>query len=208
VDASGGILAEMSRSRGVLAGLILTVAAVALAGALSSEQVQVHVAAGGAPLCRDGAALGRVRVVTAYSWRADQKEVARREEIAARGIRGVLGALPCAEGTRFEFATGAAGWPSHPEAQQLAGRSADTAILLRIHELGPNLVVTLLPPQWLGWSEVDVQARVLRVRDGAVLLDAHVHRARGGPFALRGVQPLESELRAALATLFLPAAVR
>jgi hypothetical protein len=68
--------------------------------------------------------------------------------------------------------------------------------------------VTLLPLQWLGWTEVDVQARVLRVRDGAVLLDAHVHRTRGGPFALRGAQTLEGELHAALAAVFLPAAVR
>jgi len=180
--------------RGLIAGFLLATA-VALANALPLEIVQQHLAAGEAPLCGAGVSLGALRVTPEFAWRADQKERPRREEIALRALRAELAELPCARGFAFAGEADAASAP-------------DTELSIRLHELGPSFVVTLLPPQWLGWSEVDATLRATRVTDGAVLLDAHVTRRRGGPFALRGEAPLESELRAALAPLLRGAPVR
>ena len=136
-----------------------------------------------------------MRVAAEFAWRADQKEPALREAIAARALRASFADLPCARAVEFA-----------DDAAELAG--VDTLVVVRVHELGPNLIATLIPPQWIGWTEVDVLVRAVRPADGAVLLDAHASREQGGPFVLRGIAPLEAELVAALAPLIGGAAVR
>jgi hypothetical protein len=181
----------------------LVLLALALAGC-SSERSQLHVAAGSLPLCVGGTSLGRVAVRTELVFRADQKEPDKRAAFAEAAVRDALGALPCARAVDVAPPSASERWSAHPEAEVLAGlaAAADTAVLLRLHELGPNLTFTLVPPAWATWTEVDLLARVLDVPSGAVRLDFHRRLERGGPFALRGADRLEGELRGVLEESF------
>jgi hypothetical protein len=185
---------------------------VAALTACSVSQRQLHSAAGAVPVCAPGVALGRVAVRTELAWRSDQKEPERRAAIADAAIRGALGALPCASAVEVAAPARSPLWSALPEARvlaEIAAGGADTALLIRVHELGPLLEISRLPPHWEGHSEVDLLVRVLDTQTGEVRLDAHQHALRGGPFVLRGASVLEGELREALdLMLAVPAPVR
>ncbi len=170
--------------------------------ACSSDRDQLHLAVGRIPLCADGVALGRVAVRTELIFRSDQKEPERRAAFADAAIRSALGALPCASAVEVSPASASERWSARPEAELLASLDADTAVLLRLHELGPLLTLTLAPPSWSSWTEVDLLARVLDVASGAVKLDFHQHVEHGGPLRLRGSDRLEGELASLLAGAF------
>lgn len=182
----------MTRARRAGAA-IAALLALPLAGTLFvSEQRQLHVAAGEVPLCRDGVALGRVAVATEFAWRGDQKEPARREAMVTRALRDAVAAAPCLASASFDARAG-----------------AETLLRVRVYEAGPLLTVGLLPPHWLGFSEVSlaVEARDLRA-GGATRFDAQLRIARGGLFALRGSAAVERDLADAFALLLGEAPVR
>jgi len=72
-----------------------------LAGSLlASEQSQLHVAFGEAPLCGNDVVLGRALLVTESAWRSDQKDADWRS--AARALeRDAFDALERPLGTAF-----------------------------------------------------------------------------------------------------------
>jgi hypothetical protein len=158
--------------------------ALPLAGTLfASEHRQLHVAAGAAPLCRDGVSLGSTEITTEFVWRA---------AIVANALREAVARAPCLADATWE-----------------GSASAATRIVVRVYEAGPVLLVGLLPPHWLGFSEVElaVTAHDLRA-PGAPLYDAHLRLARGGLFALRGTPAVERDAGDAFALLLGEAPVR
>lgn len=182
----------MPRARRLLTAAAV-LAALPVAGTLlPGEQRQLHVAAGEAPLCRSTESLGRTAVVTEFVWRADQKERAQREALVADALRRTLAQLPC-------FAAGA---PAE-------GEPPDTRILVRVYEAGPVLSIGILPPHWLGGSEVELAVTAIDMHSNlAVRYDAHLRLARGGLFALRGTGDVERDVAEALALLLGGAPVR
>lgn len=84
----------------------------------------------------------------------------------------------------------------------LAAAGIDTAIFVRIEELGPMLAVTFsVPFLWVGTSEAQVRLRAMHIATGRVLLDAGIKRCRGGPFQLRPASWAQSGLDAASTVL-------
>lgn len=167
--------------------------ALPLAGSLfASEQRQLHVAVGEAPLCRDSVALGRTAIATEFVWRADQKEPALREAIVTNALREAVAHAPCLAGASFGDVA-----------------AAETRVVVRVYEVGPVLLVGLLPPHWLGFSEIELAVTAHAVVSPRVpLYDAHLRIARGGLFALRGLAAARQDAADAFALLLGNARVR
>jgi hypothetical protein len=182
-----------------LAAVLPILQAVLLAACVT--RVADHVAAGQPPLCRPGAPdLGVVAVLPQVVWRADQKEPEARRAIAEASLRESFAELPCARVPGPGAMRGFGDWSARPEAdtlRALAAEGVDTAILVRVEELTPLLAISI-PVLWSSYSQVDLRLRVLDTRSGAVRLDVHRGRLRGGAFAVRGTGPLQAEMTTAL----------
>jgi len=171
----------------------------------SSTITQTHIAGGAAPLCPEGLELGRVAVFPEAVWRADQKDVAKRTAMAAQAVGRAFSDLTCADDVAVHaFAP----WSDELEQarlESLAGAGVDTAVLVRVEELGPTLAVTFsVPFLWVGMSETQFRLRAIHIPSSRVLLDASVKRSRGGPFQLRPASWAEPVLEDALITLVQP----
>jgi len=96
-------------------------------------------------------------------------------------------------------------WSSELERDRLdalAAEGVDTAIFVRIEELGPTIGVTFsLPFLWVGNSEAQLRLRAIQIPSRQVLLDVGIKRSRGGPFQLRPAAWAETELKAALGSV-------
>lgn len=159
-----------------------------------------HYASGAPPLC--SRELGRIAVVPETAWRIDQKEPALRTEMATRALQRAFSRADCGADAEIQpFSS----WASELEQEQLSRLSAhgfDSAIFLRVEELGPTLHLTLsLPFLWSSTSEAQLRMRAIHIETGRVLLDATIHRETGGPFQLRPASWAEAELEAAVHTL-------
>jgi len=170
--------------------------------ACTATQIQSHVASGDSPLCAQTADLGRIAVVPETAWRANQKDRDERTAMATGAIRRAFSDLGCGSDLNVrEFAS----WSSSLEADQLRRLSddgVDTAIFIRVEELGPTLAITLsVPFLWVGLSEAQVGLRAIHIPTQRVLLDARIRRVRGGPFQLRPASWAQAELEGALVSL-------
>ena len=169
--------------------------------ACSTTMTNLYVAAGEPPLCEVNPNLGRVIVVAETAWRPNQKDVAEREAMVERSLAEVLGALPCGQ-VEIDSLTAWADRSEQAVLSALAARGAQTAVLVRIEELTPQLALTFsVPFLWASTSEADFRLRALGTADGSVMLDARVRRFTGGPFQLRPAKWAEDELTAGLAEL-------
>lgn len=173
----------------------------------SSTVVQMHIASGAAPLCSSSRDLGRVAVVPEAAWRVDQKDVPERLAMATRALDRAFSTAEC--GDKLEVRPFAP-WSQALEQDRLdslAAAGVDTAVFVRVEELGPTLAVTFsVPFLWVGTSEAQLRLRAIHIPTGRVLLDAGVKRCRGGPFQLRPASWAESELEASLTDLLFPQA--
>lgn len=170
--------------------------------ACSAVTTRTWVAAGDPPLCPGARDLGRVAVVPETAWRADQKDVAERSAMAARAIAEAFDRLGCGADVRVEGFTPWSATLESAHLNDLAAADVETAVFVRVEELGPTLALTFsLPFLWVGTSEAQAGLRAVHLSSHRVLLDAHVYRSRGGPFQLRPAGWAERELVAALGTL-------
>ena len=86
--------------------------------------------------------------------------------------------------------------------RELSEAGVETAILLRLEELTPQILVTFsVPFLWFGASEADFWIRVIHLPSRSVRLDARIKRTTGGPFHLRPPARAEEELVHALEQL-------
>jgi hypothetical protein len=79
---------------------------------------------------------------------------------------------------------------------------ANTAILVRIDELGPIAVVSF-PALWSTWSDVQFTLDVVDVATGNVVRSIPHRRQKGGAFEMRGLEPLQAEMEIALKDVLL-----
>jgi hypothetical protein len=155
------------------------------------------------PLCTPRrAGLGVVAVLPEAAWRSDQKEAAERLAMAGRALTRAFAALPCGSLAPPGGVRPFSPWAPSPEEsvlQPLAEAGIETALLVRIEELTPRLLVTLsVPFLWFGASEADFSIRAVHLPSRSVLLDARIQRITGGPFHLRPPAWSEDELVRAL----------
>lgn len=80
-------------------------------------------------------------------------------------------------------------------------RGADKAIVLRIEEFGPNLMIYLSPILWQTQNEVLLRTKILDTRGGSMDADTTSHWFRGGPFTLHGTRSLPQDLQGTLEKL-------
>jgi hypothetical protein len=168
-----------------------------------TTSTNAYVAAGGFPLCApQSIGLGVVAVLPETAWRSNQKDPAARLAMAGRALARVFAAIPCGSLEPPGGVRPFAPWSPSPEEdvlQPLSEAGVETAILLRIEELTPQILVTLsLPFLWFGASEADFRIRVVHLPDRSVRLDARIKRSTGGPFQLRPAAWSEEELVRAL----------
>jgi len=177
------------------------VAVLALIGC-SSTFTQSHIAGGSIPLCGSARDLGRAAVIPETAWRNDQKDIPERTALASRALGHAFSTAGCGDEVEVR---GFSSWATELERDRLealAAAGVDTAIFVRIEELGPTLAVTFsLPFLWVGTSEAQMRLRAIHIPTGQVLLDASVKRSRGGPFQLRPQSWAEAELESALVSL-------
>jgi hypothetical protein len=144
--------------------------------------------------------LGKVTVAPLTRWRADQKEPEVREAIAMKAINTAFAGTPCAAGaTVLPIATDDT---SVARLAQARMEGANTAILVRIDELGPIAVVSF-PALWSTWSDVQFTLDVVDVATGNVVRSIPHRRQKGGAFEMRGLEPLQAEMEIALRDVLL-----
>lgn len=166
--------------------------------ACASVQVRDDVTQGLLPWApTPGASLGRLSVWPETDWRPDQKEKPSREAMAETAIAQTFRDFP--HGTVAEIRPVSA-YLADTEPERLAEAKQaglDTVVIVRVSELGPLLYLSI-PVLWSTYSDVKFRLRLVKLDSGEVLLDAERRRQVGGPFALRGTEPLASEMEIAL----------
>ncbi|MBO9539071.1 hypothetical protein J7643_00585 [bacterium] len=183
----------MSRA---ISRIAITMAALLLSGC-ATVQVQHEVLQGEAPLYQPTRLpLGVLSVRPLSRWRPDQKEVPAREKIARAAIEAVFRNLPSgsvAEIRPFEP------FSAQSDLKLAEARTAniDTVVTITVEELGPQLYLSI-PVLWSTYSDVRFQLQAVRTQTGETVLDVKHKRLVGGPFELRGVQPLQAEMETAL----------
>jgi hypothetical protein len=80
-------------------------------------------------------------------------------------------------------------------------RGADRLFLIRIEELGPNLMIYLSPILWETNNEVLLRLRSIAVTSGETEADITTHWLRGGPFTAHGAKELPVDLDGALSSV-------
>jgi hypothetical protein len=151
-------------------------------------------------VCAPCVSLGKVTVAPLTRWRADQKEPEVREAIAMKAINTAFAGTPCAAGaTVLPIATDDT---SVARLAQARMEGANTAILVRIDELGPIAVVSF-PALWSTWSDVQFTLDVVDVATGNVVRSIPHRRQKGGAFEMRGLEPLQAEMEIALRDVLL-----
>jgi hypothetical protein len=162
----------------------------------------------GAPLCTPAHERLSAFVYWLPKWRSDQKEPARREAFAARGIQEFFGSARCV--TQLEIrrlpdeASGEI--PSDEELLGLAASAmpaADRVFLIVVRELGPKMFIGI-PVIVRGSTEVVVEIRVLDARHSRSMANMKTHWENGGRFIIKGVKTLDTDMSAALSAALMP----
>ena len=176
------------------------IALLAASACASSAPPPITMPAAQAAVCGPGVSLGKVMVAPLTRWRADQKEPEVREAIAMKAINTAFAGAPCAAGaTVLPIATDDT---SAARLTQARMEGANTAILVRIDELGPIAVVSF-PALWSTWSDVQFTLDVVDVATGNVVRSIPHRRQKGGAFEMRGLEPLQAEMEIALRDVLL-----
>ena len=160
------------------------------------------------PLCQMQSAPESALVLWGPAWRENQKEVALREEIAARAIDQFFTTAPCY--SKVEVLKSVAGRSaielSDAEALKFAVASNggyDKIIILRVEELGPVVMLHPSPILWEGGTEVVLRIRVLNTKTSSLEADVTSHWKNGGAFILKGTKTLERDMEAVLTSVFI-----
>jgi len=178
------------------------IALCAASACASSAPPPVTIPVAQTAVCAPGVSFGKVVVAPLTRWRTDQKEPEVREAIAMKAINTAFAATPCAAGaTIFPIATDDT---SVARLGQARMEGANTAILVRIDELGPIGVLSF-PALWSTWSDVQFTLDVVEVATGNVLRSIPHRRQKGGAFEMRGLEPLQAEMEIALRDVLLGA---
>lgn len=163
----------------------------------ASSQIHNEVLQGVSPQLQPaGPYFGKISLRPETRWRADQKEPSVRERIALAAMDQVFRDAPfgqVAETRAFSV------WSSESEQHLDEARSAgiDTVLVVTVEELGPLFYVSV-PILWSSYSDIKFEIKAIKVLTGETILNLKHHRVVGGPFQLRGLWPLQSEMEIAL----------
>lgn len=184
--------------------MIMNVLLMFLICGCAASNIKYHAVGTESPVCSKYAADDRVAVYWGAAWRTDQKEVPDREAIAERVIGEFFGSVRCF--SVLSVSRTVVGRDtlllSDEEILKGAPGDADRIFILRIEELGPNLMIYLSPILWATKNEVMFRFRALNARTRSLDADVAVHWTRGGPFTFLGADGIEKDFASALDALF------
>lgn len=174
-------------------------------GGCSSIAVSYHAVGVEPPLYKAKDSGEKIVVYWGTAWRANQKEPSTREALAARGIAEFFSSNPRLETLRISKSI--AGWgallATDTEAiSEAKTAGADRVLIIRIEELGPNLMLYLSPVLWRTENEVLLHVRAINCQTGQVEADVSTRWVRGGPFTLLGADSLTIDFAGALKAVF------
>jgi hypothetical protein len=184
--------------------LFLSAALLFLAGGCTSTTVTFHATGTGPPLCRDSSRGAKTVIYWGTAWRTDQKEIARREAIIAKGIDDFFRTTPCFSVQTISRIVDGRDVLLLGDKEILASVPADVerVHILRFEELGPVLVFYLSPILWTSDLDIQLRVRTLNARTGSFESDVTVRWRKGGPFNLRGTDSLPPDLAGTLGAIF------
>jgi len=170
----------------------------------ASSTVTFHATGMEPPLCRTGTAGTRTAVYWGTAWRADQKETARREDIAAKGIEDFFRSDPyCSVQTISRTLNGRdILLMSDKDILASSPHDVDKVHIIRLEELGPVFILYLSPILWTSDLNIQLRVRTLNARTGSLESDVTAHWRKGGPFNLRGTRGLSPDLAGFLHAIF------
>jgi hypothetical protein len=175
-----------------------------IAGGCSTTAVKLYPAGLTPPLCRAGAQQDSIAVYWGTAWRADQKEAARREAIAAKGLSEFFGGTSCFRTLALSRTINGHDplLLTDPELLASAPADADRIFIIRVEELGPNLMFYLSPILWETRNDVVLRVRSLNVKTKRLESDVSVRWTRGGAFGLLGTDSLPPDFFGAVEAVF------
>lgn len=177
-----------------------------LAGVLAScASTQVVLTPAPQPPACDPSARGLL--VWAPAWRADQKDVAQREEAAGQGLQAFAREARCFASTGLRRAASAAEAARMAGALQAEGRE-DRVVVILVRELGPVLRIGASAALVEGGTEVVLDISVHAPPPGEPPRTFTARWSHGGAGVVRGVASLPADMRAALAAALQPRAGR
>jgi hypothetical protein len=170
----------------------------------TSTTVTFHTAGMEPPLCRERAKELKTVVYWEAAWRPDQKEVARREAIIAKGIDDFFRAAPCFSVQTISRTIEGRNVLALSDREVLASAPTDIdrVLIIRFEELGPVLQFYISPILWTSDLDIQVRVRTLNARTASLESDVTAHWRKGGPFNLRGTNGLPGDLANLLHSLF------
>ena len=150
--------------------LFLSTALLFMAGGCTSTTVTFHSTGTGPPLCRDSSRSAKTVIYWSTAWRADQKEITRREAIIAKGIDGFFRTTPCFSVQTISRTIDGRDVLLLGDKDILASVPADVERIhiLRFEELGPVLVLYLSPILWTSDLDIQLRVRTLNARTGSL----------------------------------------
>ena len=197
----------MKRSLGGCSGIhvFVTMVLLCVVAGCSSIAVSYHAVGVEPPLYKAKDSGEKIVVYWGTAWRANQKEPSKREALAVRGIAEFFSSNPRWETLRISKSVVGrdALLATDTEAVSEAKTAgADRVLIIRIEELGPNVMVYLSPILWQTQNEVLLHVRAINCQTGQVEADVSTRWVRGGPFTVIGADSLPIDLAGALKAVF------
>ncbi|MGY0197223.1 hypothetical protein ACWA7J_19320 [Leptothrix sp. BB-4] len=162
------------------------------------------------PLCQPGSPPVSTVIYWAPQWRSDQKEPARREAAALRGIRDFADRTDCLAVSSIRRLAATQALSNDADLQRLPGYGPDAPALLLlvvVRELGPRLEIGL---PWVieGGTEASIEVRVVDTRTSTRLANTQTLWRNGGRWVIKGVSTLDRDMSAALSATLMPSAAK
>jgi hypothetical protein len=161
------------------------------------------------PVCQAPGEIISALVLWGPQWRPDQKDVAKREAAAQRGIERFFATSGCF--SKVEIRRPVDDQPAYaltPAAVRAIAASEPTApgrvLVISVRELGP--IVKLFGSLALveGGTDVVLEIRSFAAATGEVAADFRSHWQHGGPWVIKGVATLEQDIGSALQAALKP----
>jgi hypothetical protein len=153
------------------------------------------------PLCQSKAVQFSALVLWGPVWRANQKDVPRREEAALRGIEDFAATCFGTASIRRLEGGRLAETPTDEQVRALAANEVlppDRVLVVIVRELGP--VIQILGPMaaFGGGTEVVLELQSRDPRSGEPILKRQTHWHNGGSFVIKSTKTLPQDIRSAL----------
>ena len=148
-------------------------------------------------------------VLWGSQWRPNQKEPAKREAAAQRGIELFFATSGCFSTVHIRRTANdqAANALTSAEIRAIAASEPTTpsrVLLITVRELGPILKLFASLALVEGGTDVELEIRSVAAATGEVAADFRTHWQHGGPWVIKGVATLEQDIGSALQSALQP----